>query len=124
MGISYEDVPVKHHSEVAHPGHPAIIDTALLATATAKLTAGTILKADASGEMVAADTTDTPVAVLAEDSDGKNPEVLVIWHGMVVQGRLSNLSEGLPVAVTPVMTGRLRAAGIYPAQLFTSAKKG
>jgi len=131
MGINYESVPVKNHSEVVHPGHPGIIDTALLADKTAKLKAGTIklkagtiLKADAGGKLEAAAPDDTPIAVLAADSDGKNAEALVLWHGMVVAGRLLDSSGAQPVAAAAAMTVKLRGAGIYPTQLFTSAKKG
>jgi len=89
--VSYEEVPVKNPSAVIHPGHPAIIDTALLTSATTKLKAGTILKFDSTGETLEPAVgnppppvedepptpVDTPVAVLAEDSDGRNAEVLV-----------------------------------------------
>jgi hypothetical protein len=121
--VSYETVPVKNHSEVVHPGHPAIIDTALLADKTAKLKAGTILKFNTAGTALEpAAAADTPAAVLTEDSDGTNAEVLVLWHGMVVAGRITIADGTQPAAA---MLGKLRTvAGIYPTQLFTSAKKG
>ena len=123
--ISYENVPVKNKNEVVHPGHEPLIDTGLLADKTAKLKAGTILKwkADSTG-LVAAAPADTPVAVLTEDSDGKKAEVLVLWHGTVVFGRLLNSSGDAPVAATAALANKLRATGIYPLQLFTNAKKG
>ena len=122
--VAYENVPVKNKSEVIHPGHPAIVDTALLANETAKLKAGTILKLNDSGKLEPAAPNDTPVAVLESDSDGKNAEVLVCWHGTVVFGRLLDSSGANPVAATEAMAAKLRTAGIYPLQLFTSAKKG
>jgi hypothetical protein len=75
--VTYENVPVKNHNEVIHPGHPAVIDTALLADKTKKFQAGTILKMNADSKMEAAAPADTPIAVLAQDSDGVNAEVLV-----------------------------------------------
>jgi len=136
--VSYEAIPVKNPSAVIHPGHPAIIDTALLGNASAKLKAGTILKFNSTGETLVpavgnppppvgnADPTpvDTPAAVLAEDSDGKNAEVLVCWHGAVVAGRLLDSSGSQPVAASAELIFNLRAAGIVPLQLFTYAKKG
>ncbi|MCL2808637.1 MAG: hypothetical protein FWD24_01085 [Treponema sp.] len=123
--VSYENVPVKNKSEVIHPGHQPVIDTGLLADKTAKLKAGTILKWNIdSTALIAAAPADTPVAVLAEDSDGTNAEVLVCWHGTVIFGRLLNSSGAEPVAATKAMANKLCATGIYPLQLFTSAKKG
>jgi len=123
--VAYENVPVKGKSEVIHPGHPAIIDTALLENATATLKAGTVLKFNAAGKALKpAGANDDPVAVLAEDSDGKNAEVLVCWHGAVVSGRLLNSSGQAPVKAGDALVHNLREAGIYPLQLFTSAKKG
>ena len=123
--VAYENVPVKNKSEVIHPGHPAIVDTALLADEAAKLKAGTVLKFNTAGDKLQpAGPSDTPVAVLAEDSDGRNAEVLVCWHGAVVFGRLLNSSGANPAAATEAMAAKLRTAGIYPLQLFTSAKKG
>jgi hypothetical protein len=122
--VAYENIPVKNHSEIVHPGHPAIVDTALLADKTKKFKAGTILKFNTTGALEAAAPADTPVAVLTEDSDGTNAEVLVLWHGMVVFGRLLNSSGAQPVAASAEMVFNLRSAGIYPVQLFTSAKKG
>ena len=123
--VAYENVPVKNKSEVIHPGHPAIVDTALLADEAAKLKAGTVLKFNTAGDKLQpAGPSDTPVAVLAEDSDGRNAEVLVCWHGTVVFGRLLDSSGANPVAATEAMAAKLRTAGIYPLQLFTSAKKG
>jgi hypothetical protein len=121
--VNYTDVPVNKNSEVVHPGHPAVIDTGLLADKAKKYKAGTILKADADGKLAAAAAADDPAAVLTADSDGANAEVLVLWHGMVVQGRLLNSSGAEPVAATAAVAAKLRAAGIYPVQLFTSAKK-
>jgi hypothetical protein len=119
--VNYEDVPVKKNYEVVHPGHPAIIDTAMLADKTKKLAAGTSRKlGGAPGTVQPADPGDTPAAVLVEDSDGKNAEALAIWHGMVVQGRIRD-SGG---AATAEASEKLRMMGIYPTQLFTSAKKG
>jgi len=123
--VAYENVPVKNKSEVIHPGHPAIVDTALLADKTKTLKAGTILKFNTAGDALEpASPSDTPVAVLETDSDGRNAEVLVCWHGAVVSGRLLNSSGANPVAATSEMVFNLRGAGIYPLQLFTSAKKG
>jgi len=123
--VSYENVPVKNKSEVVHPGHQPLIDTGLLADKTAELKAGTILKLNAAGDALQpAAAADTPVGVLAEDSDGKNAEVLVLWHGAVVFGRLLDASGAAATAATRAMANKLRAAGIYPLQLFTSAKKG
>jgi len=123
--VAYENVPVKNKSEVIHPGHPAIVDTALLADKTKTLKAGTILKFNTAGDALEpAGPGDTPVAVLETDSDGKNAEVLVCWHGAVVFGRLLNSSGANPTAATQAMAAKLRTAGIYPLQLFTSAKKG
>jgi len=123
--VSYETVPVKNKSEVVHPGHPPLIDTGLLADASAKLKAGTVLKWNADGTgLTAAAEADTPVAVLAEDSDGKNKEVLVLWHGAVIFGRLLDASGLQTTAATKAMAAKLRMAGIHPLQLFTSAKKG
>jgi hypothetical protein len=123
--VVYEDVPVKNHVEVVHPGHPAIVDTALLKDEKAKLKAGTILKMDAAnGRLEPAAPADTPIAVLTEDSDGKNAEVLVLWHGMVIFGRLLDSSGAQAAAASTEMAFNLREAGIYPVQLFTSAKKG
>jgi len=124
--VSYEKIDLKNTSEVIHPGHPAVIDTALLADKTKEFKAGTILKLNAAGEaLIPAAPADTPVAVLAQNSDGKNAEVLVCWHGTVVFGRLLDASgAGEPVAATLAFANKLRAAGIYPLQLFTNAKKG
>ena len=122
--VAYENVPVKNKSEVIHPGHPAIVDTALLAGGTKVLKAGTILKLNSGGKLEPAGPSDTPIAVLESDSDGKNAEVLVCWHGAVVFGRLLNSSGANPTAATQAMAAKLRTAGIYPLQLFTSAKKG
>jgi len=136
--VSYKEVPLKNPSAVIHPGHPAIIDTALLVDATAKLKAGTILKFNSTGDKLqpavgvypppANDDpptpVDTPAAVLAEDSDGKNAEVLVCWHGAVVAGRLLDSSGAQPVAASAELIFNLRSAGIVPLQLFTYAKKG
>jgi len=123
--VAYENVPVKSKSAVIHPGHPAIIDTALLETATAKLKDGTVLTFNAAGTALKpAGANDDPVAVLVGDSDGKNAEVLVCWHGAVVSGRLLNSSGQEPVKAGDVLVHSLREAGIYPLQLFTSAKKG
>ena len=123
--VAYENMPVKNKSEVVHPGHPAIVDTALLADKTKTLKAGTILKFNTAGDALEpAGPGDTPVAVLETDSDGKNAEVLVCWHGTVVFGRLLDSSGANPAAATEAMAAKLRTAGIYPLQLFTSAKKG
>jgi len=125
MGVNYESIPVKNQSEVVHPGHPGIVDTALLKNETVKLKAGTILKMDAaSGKLEPAALADTPIAVLTADSDGKNAEVLVLWHGMVVAGRLLDSSGAQPAAASPAMVAKLRGIGIHPTQLFSSAKKG
>ena len=121
--VVYEDVPVKKNSEIVHPGHPPVIDTGLLASASAKLKAGTILKS-ISGGLAAAAAADTPVAVLSEDSDGVNAEVMVIWHGTVIFGRLLDSSGTAPVAASVAMANKLRSTGIYPKQLFTSSKLG
>jgi len=122
--VAYEDVPVKNKSEVIHPGHPAIVDTALLANETKVLKAGTILKLNNGGKLEPAAPNDMPAAVLESDSDGKNAEVLVCWHGAVVFGRLLDSSGANPVAATVAMASKLRDVGIYPLQLFTNAKKG
>ncbi|MDR0443266.1 MAG: hypothetical protein LBH44_07670 [Treponema sp.] len=123
--VVYQDGPVTKNAEVVHPGHPAIIDTGLLVDKTAKLKSGTILKFNAAGDALqAAAPADTPIGVLAQDSDGINAEVLVLWHGMVVKGRLLDSSGANPAEATAAMTAKLRTAGIYPVQLFTSAKKG
>ena len=123
--VVYEKVELKNTSEVIHPGHPAVIDTALLADKTKKFKAGTILKLNAAGEaLIPAAPADNPVAVLAQDSGGKNAEVLVCWHGTVVFGRLIDASGAEPAAATLAFANKLRAVGIYPLQLFTNAKKG
>jgi len=125
MGVSYEKIELKNTSEVIHPGHPAVIDTALLADKTKEFKAGTILKLNAAGEaLIPAAPADNPVAVLAQDSDGRNAEILVCWHGTVVFGRLIDASGAAPAAATLAFANKLRAAGIYPLQLFTNAKKG
>jgi len=126
MGVSYEKVDLKNTREVIHPGHPAVVDTALLADKTKEFKAGTILKLNAAGEaLVPAAPADNPVAVLTQDSDGKNAEVLVCWHGTVVFSRLLDASGGgEPVAATLAFANKLRAAGIYPLQLFANARKG
>jgi len=121
--VTYKEEPVKKNAEVVHPGHPAIIDTGLLADKTKKYKAGTILKADASDKLAAAGISDDPVAVLAEDSDGENAEVLALWHGMVVQGRLLNSSGTDPVAATAAMAAKLRNAGIWPVQPWAKVDK-
>jgi hypothetical protein len=131
MGIAYEQIPVKNHHEVVHPGHPPLIDTGVLADAGKKYKAGTILKIDpATGKMSAAALADTPAGVLVEDPDGRNAEVSVLFHGAVVFGRLLD-SSGLDanpateaVAATTAMAVKLMAVGIHPLQLFTSAKVG
>jgi len=123
--VVYDKVELKNTSEVIHPGHPAVIDTALLADKTKEFKAGTILKLNAAGEaLIPAAPADNPVAVLAQDSDGKNAEVLVCWHGTVVFGRLLDASGAEPIAATLAFANKLRAVGIYPLQLFTNAKKG
>ncbi|MDR0300845.1 MAG: hypothetical protein LBI04_00845 [Treponema sp.] len=122
MGVNYKEVPVKKNSEVVHPGHPAIIDTGLLADKTKKYKAGTILKADADGKLSAAAAADTPVAVLTQDSDGENAEVMVMWHGMAVQGRLLDSSGASPVAPTAAMAAKLRPA-IFPIQPWAKIDK-
>ena len=124
--IAYQDVPVKNKSEVVHPGHPPLIDTGLLADKTKVLKAGTVLKFNAAGDALEpASGADNPAAVLAEDSDGRNAEALVLWHGAVVLGRLLDSSAAdPPAAASAAMAAKLRAAGIYPLQLFTYAKKG
>ena len=123
--VVYDKVEFKNTSEVIHPGHPAVIDTALLADKTKEFKAGTILKLNAAGEaLIPAAPADNPVAVLAQDSDGKNAEVLVCWHGTVVFGRLVDSSGAEPAAASKALAGKLRMVGIYPIQLFTSAKKG
>ena len=122
--VGYKDMPAKKGSEVVHPGHPPVIDTGLLADKTRKLKAGTVLKADDNGKLAAAADDDDPVAVLTEDSDGVNAEVLVLWHGIAVQGRLLDSSGASPAPASAAMAFNLRAAGIYPVQLFTSAKQG
>ena len=110
--IAYQDVPVRNHSEVIHPGHPPVIDTALLADNTA------------GDGLEPAAPSDQPIAVLAKDSDGINAEVLVCWHGTVVFGRLIDASGTEPEAASRTLAGKLRMAGIYPIQLFTYSKKG
>ena len=123
--VTYAEVPLKNKREVVHPGHPAVIDTALLADKTKKFKAGTVLKLNAAGEaLVPAASADTPVAVLTQDSDGENAEVLVCWHGTVVFGRLIDASGAEPAAASLAMANKLRDVGIYPLQLFTYAKKG
>ena len=125
MGVSYQKIEVKNTSEVIHPGHPAVIDTALLADKTKEFKAGTVMKMNAAGEaLVPAAPADNPVAVLAQDSDGKNAEVLVCWHGTVVFGRLIDASGAEPKEAALALANKLRAVGIYPLQLFTNAKKG
>jgi hypothetical protein len=125
MGVQYEDVPIKKNSEVVHPGHPALIDTGLLADKGKTLKAGTILKMNALGNALEpAGKDDTPAAVLVENSDGKNAEVTVLWHGAVVLGRLVVANGANAEAPEAAITNKLRTAGIYPVQLFTSAKKG
>ncbi|MDR0455848.1 MAG: hypothetical protein LBH20_04085 [Treponema sp.] len=121
--INWKNVPGKKNAGVVHPGHPAIIDTGLLADKTKKYKAGTILKADANGKLAAAATNDDPIAVLTADSDGENAEVLVLWHGMVVLGRLLNSSGATPVEAGEAMAFNLRAAGIYPIQSWAKIDK-
>jgi hypothetical protein len=121
--VNWKDKPAKNGSGVVHPGHPAIIDTGLLADKTKKYKAGTILKADDSDKLVAAGASDDPVAVLTEDSDGENTEVLVMWHGMVVQGRLLDSSGTNPAAPTAAMAAKLRKAGIWPIQPWAKIDK-
>ena len=120
--VNYENVPVKENTEVVHPGHPAIIDTGLLADKTKKYKAGTILKADADGKLTAAAASDTPIAVLTKDSDGVNAEVLVLWHGMVIQGRLLDSSGASPAAPSAAMAAKLRPA-IFPIQPWATIDK-
>lgn len=125
MAVVYSNETPKQNAAVVHPGHPGIIDTGLLADKTKKFKAGTILKWNSAGTgLEAAAPADTPCAVLIEDSDGKNAEVLVLWHGMVVAGRLLNSSGTEPVKANDVMVFNLRNAGIYPVQSWTSSKKG
>ncbi len=121
--VNWQGVPVKQNAEVVHPGHPAIIDTGLLADKTKKYKAGTILKADEDGKLAAAAPANTPVAVLTKDSDGVNAEVLVLWHGMVVSGRLLDSSGTDPVTPTAAMAAKLRPAGIYPIQSWATVNK-
>jgi len=120
--VNWENVPFDKNAEVVHPGHPAIIDTGLLADETKKYKAGTILKANNDGKLTAADPDDTPVGVLTKDSDGVNAEVLVLCHGMVVQGRLLDSSRTEPGAPTPAMTAKLRPA-IFPIQSWAKINK-
>jgi len=120
--VAWEDVPVKQNAEVVHPGHPAIIDTGLLLDKTKKYQAGTILRVDADGKLAAAAPNDTPVAVLTKDSDGVNAEVLVLWHGMVVQGRLLDSSGNNSIAPTAAMAAKLRPA-IFPVQPWAAVNK-
>jgi len=121
--VNYESVPVNKNAEIVHPGHPPIIDTGLLADKTKKYKAGTILKADANGKLTAAGANDDPIAVLTKDSDGVNAEVTVLWHGMVVQGRLLNSSGAEPVAAGEALVYNLRPAGIYPIQPWANIDK-
>jgi hypothetical protein len=121
--VNYKNVPVKKNAEVVHPGHPAIIDTGLLADKTKKYKAGTILKADSSDKLTAAGASDDPVAVLTEDSDGENAEVLVMWHGVAVQGRLLDSSGTTPAAPSAAMAAKLRKAGIWPVQPWAKINK-
>jgi hypothetical protein len=121
--VNWKDVPGKKNAGVVHPGHPAIIDTGLLADKTKKYKAGTILKADAGGKLAAAAAADDPIAVLTADSDGENAEVLALWHGMVVQGRLLDSSGASPVEAGEVMAFNLRAAGIHPIQPWAKIDK-
>jgi len=121
--VNYKNKPAKNNSGVVHPGHPAIIDTGLLADKTRKYKAGTILKADISDKLLAAGASDDPIAVLTEDSDGENAEVLVMWHGMAVQGRLLDSSGANPAAPTAAMAAKLRKAGIWPVQPWAKIDK-
>jgi len=121
--VNYEGAPVKADAGVVHPGHPAIIDTGLLADKAKKYKAGTILKADSSGKLAAAGASDDPAAVLTVDSDGVNAEVTVLRHGMVVQGRLLNSSGASPAAASEELVYNLRAAGIYPIQPWANIDK-
>jgi hypothetical protein len=110
---------------VVHPAHPPVIETAVLADRTKPYQAGTVVKYSTTGGTVEpAGDSDTPVAVLTENADGKNAAVLALWHGTVVRGRLIDASATTPVTASDTLAGNLRAAGIYPIQLFTSAKKG
>jgi hypothetical protein len=122
--VNWQEVPVNKNAEVVHPGHPAIIDTGVLADKTKKLKAGTILALDANGKLAAAEAGDDPIAVLTADSDGVNAEVMALWHGVVVRGRLLDSSGTKPVAADDELAFNLRAAGIYPVQSWTSSKKG
>jgi hypothetical protein len=121
--VNYKDVPVNKDAGVAHPGHPAVTDTGLLADKTKKYKAGTILKTDADGKLAAAAAADTPAAVLVADSDGVNAEVTVLWHGTVVLGRLLDSSGANPAAPAAAMAAKLRAAGIYPVQPWASVDR-
>jgi hypothetical protein len=110
---------------VVHPAHPPVIETAVLADKTKKYKAGTVVKYSTTGGTVEpAGDSDTPAAVLTENSDGKNAEVLALWHGMVARGRLIDASATTPAVASDTLTGKLRAVGIYPIQLFINAKKG
>jgi hypothetical protein len=122
--VVYSDVPVKNSASVVHPAHPPLEDTGVLADGAKQYKAGTILKMDANGKLLAAAPADDPIAVLTKDSDGKNAEVLVLWHGAVVSGRLLNSSGANPVAASDAMIPKLRTAGIYPIQSFDYSKKG
>jgi hypothetical protein len=133
--VNYKNVPGKKNAGVVHPGHPAIIDTGLLADKTAKYKAGTILAFNEEGLLIAAREAEEageeeegveetyPVGVLTADSDGVNAEVLVLWHGMVVQGRLLDSSGDAPVAADDTLAFGLRAAGIYPIQPWAKIDK-
>lgn len=121
--IAWNEQVVKDPSGVVHPAHPPVIDTVVLADKTKKYKEGTVLKMSAGGETVeAAASTDDAVAVLTQDSDGKNAEALALLHGTVVAGRLIDASAGTNTKAAKAYYAKLRAAGIYPLQLFDSAK--
>jgi hypothetical protein len=112
---------------VIHPGHPPVIDSALIA-AGKTYRAGTLLKSAPGGAAASAaevtggspEPAEQADLILVEDIDttaGARP-ARCLRHGMVVRARLLDGTGSIPAAASEAMTALLPNRGIYPVQGF------
>ncbi|MDR2186397.1 MAG: hypothetical protein LBO80_12140 [Treponema sp.] len=119
------DIDVVGDRGVVLPGHPPVIDSAVIA-AGKTYRAGTLLKYASGGAVASADavTGGDPAPaeqadlVLLEDVDttGAAKPARVLMHGLAVRARLLNGTGEDPAPASDAMADTLKNRGIYPLQ--------
>lgn len=119
MAVVYEKIENAAGSDngVMTIDHPVIHFAVQLADKTAKLKAGTILKASASGGTYeACGSADTPACILMEDSDGETGLQKAAFHGVAVRARLVDASGSKPKKAEDTLVNKLPGIGIWISQ--------